>query len=186
MPQDGKKGGDDAIILSLAAGGSIAHAARQGGVSDRTVRRRLTDPAFRSRINEMRSELIAAAVGRLAMLGRKAADALNVLLDDANNQVRLGAARAVLQFMLQGHSNEVLAEQVTQLRKQFEELGRGTGNTPNRTQVLTLSTSTADGVQGADSGAAASEPGGMDAGTDSGRLANETTDGQDIEPLFGA
>jgi hypothetical protein len=74
----------------------------------------------------MRCELIAAAVGRLATLGHKAADKLNELLDDADNKIRLGAARAVLQFMLAGHEHELLAGQVGELQRQIDELTRGT------------------------------------------------------------
>jgi hypothetical protein len=120
----GKKNCDDSLILSLAAGGSIPYAAQAAGCSESTVRRRLSDPAFRARIGAMRGELIAAAVGRLAMLGRKAADKLNELLDDADNKIRLGAARSVLQFMLSGHEHELLAAQVGELQQQIDELTR--------------------------------------------------------------
>jgi hypothetical protein len=61
----------------------------------------------------------------LSTLGRKAADALNILLDDANNQIRLGAARAVLQYMLSGHEHELLAAQVIALQQQIDEMTRG-------------------------------------------------------------
>jgi hypothetical protein len=84
----------------------------------------MSDPAFRARIGAMRSELIAAAVGRLAMLGRKAADKLNELLDDGDNKIRLGAARCILQFMLAGHEHELLAAQVGELQRQIDELTR--------------------------------------------------------------
>jgi hypothetical protein len=125
--RSGKKGGDEAIVLALAAGGSIPYAARSAGVSETTVRRRLSDPALRARIGAMRSELIAAAVGRLATLGRKAADKLNELLDDPDAKIRLGASRSVLQYMLQGHEHELLAAQVAELQRQIEIATAGGG-----------------------------------------------------------
>jgi hypothetical protein len=125
MAKRGKIDCDEQLLLALAAGASVALAGRQANVSERTVRRRLADPDFRRRISEMRSELVQGAIGRLSMLGRKAADALAILLDDANTQVRLGAARAVLQYMLAGHEHELLAAQVIALQQQIDELTRG-------------------------------------------------------------
>jgi hypothetical protein len=63
------------------------------------------------------------AVGRLATIGTLAADELHRLIaqGDSDN-VKLGAARAALGFMLQGHESELLAREVAELKIAVEEL----------------------------------------------------------------
>jgi hypothetical protein len=123
MPKPrGKKDCDEQLVLILSAGGSVSHAAEKAGVSERTVRRRLEDQQFRQRISEARSELIQGAIGRLSMIGRKAVDKLNKLMDDPDPKICLGSSRAVLQYMLSGHEHELLAAQVAELQRQIDEL----------------------------------------------------------------
>lgn len=43
----GRKNIDDALVVALAAGGSISFAANEAGCSESTVRRRLADPTLR-------------------------------------------------------------------------------------------------------------------------------------------
>jgi hypothetical protein len=126
----GKHHRDEALIAALAAGGNAAAAARQAGVNERTVRRRLADPAFRARVDEARAELVRAAIGRLATIGTLAADKLQDLIGNARSeQVQLGAARAALEFMLKGSDTEVLARQLAELREHVEVLRRERGST---------------------------------------------------------
>jgi hypothetical protein len=126
MAGHGRKNVDEALLLALAAGASAAHAAQKAGVSERTARRRLADPAFRARVGAERSRMVADAVGRLAALGTLAADELHRLIREGeNDQVKLGAARGALGVMLRGHEHEVLARQVEDLRRQVEEMKRG-------------------------------------------------------------
>jgi hypothetical protein len=128
MAGHGRKDTDEAILLALAAGGSTATAAEKGNCSERTVRRRLADPAFRQRISAMRSQLMAETIGRLATLGKRAADELDrLLLSGENDNIKLGAARAVLTYMLQGHEHEVLGQQIEELQAEIEELKRANG-----------------------------------------------------------
>ncbi len=61
-----RKSADAALIAALATGATRQEAAKAAGISETTVYRRLADPAFRRRVNDARSELIDAAVGRLA------------------------------------------------------------------------------------------------------------------------
>jgi hypothetical protein len=125
----GKRDIDGALLLALASGAGAAGAAKQAGCSERTVRRRLADAAFRQRVHEMRGELVQSAVGRLATLGAIAADELHrLILRGDSDQIKLGACRAVLGYMLAGHSNETLARQVEELRRQMEELEHGAGH----------------------------------------------------------
>jgi hypothetical protein len=123
----GKKNCDDAIVTALAAGGNVASAARHAGVHERTVERRLKDPAFRARVDEARAEMVRAAVGRLAAVGALAADKLHALLGAKAESVQLGAARSILDYMLRGAEIEVLAREVADLKRLVAEVRHDPG-----------------------------------------------------------
>jgi hypothetical protein len=119
---------DEGLIVALAAGATAAAAAQRCGVSEKTVRRRLADPNFRAKVSAQRSELIAAAVGRLATMGNAAADELYRLVKEGeNDQVKLGACRAILGYMMSGHEHETVVRQLDELRRRVEE-GERNGN----------------------------------------------------------
>src|SRR5262249_46637746 len=68
------------------------------GVSERSAHRRLADAAFARRVTELRGEMVSRAVGRMARGMTSAANTLLALLGAADERVRLGAARAVLEL----------------------------------------------------------------------------------------
>ena len=181
---------DEALLLALAAGAGVSQAARRAGCSERTVRRRLLDSSFRARVSAQRGELVQAAVGRLATLGTVAADELYRLIQNgANDSVKLGAARAVLGYMLAGHSNETLARQVEELRQQLEDIENGTGDNQQAGGGNPDAAGEPPGEAGADPGTDSPEPGFADGedGPESGPVATSPADeaGEDeTEPLF--
>jgi hypothetical protein len=191
MAKRGRKDCDEQLLLALAAGASVAVAASQAQCSERTVRRRLADPGFRQRVSETRGELVQAAVGRLSAIGSIAADELLRLIKSGDSdQVKLGAARAVLTHMLSGHGNEVLARQVEELRKQIEALEHGSGNDSEPGEAAASSTGATNSQGGADPGAGSSRPGSADgeSGLPAGPLAEGAPDEDiivDIPPMFG-
>lgn len=88
----------EAVALLLASGSSVRSAARRSRVGERTVHRWLDEDArFRGRVQELREQLFAQAVGVLTRLAGKAARRLNKLLDSPNEAIRLGACRTVLE-----------------------------------------------------------------------------------------
>ena len=115
---------ENALVLALAGGASAAAAARQTGVSERTVRRRLAEKGFRARVDQMRASLVRQAVGKLSALGGRAAETLEKLFDDPSGAVRLGAARAVMDFMFKGDAADTQARMLAELRAEVEELKR--------------------------------------------------------------
>jgi hypothetical protein len=119
-----KKSIDDAVLMVLAAGGSPAAAATQAGCSERTVRRRLQDAAFRRLVEERRTQMISDAVGRLSCIGVLAADTLHQLLSSGIERVRLGAARSALELMLRGIEVHELARQVQELKTRFDAIDK--------------------------------------------------------------
>ena len=57
----GKKRQDGDLVLALARGVTITEAAKQAGLSQRTVNRRFNDAEFRQRVQQARSDLYAQA-----------------------------------------------------------------------------------------------------------------------------
>jgi hypothetical protein len=127
VARPGLKGCDEAILLALAAGGNADSAAKHAGVCAKTVRRRLADPAFRARIDQARADMVSAAVGRLADIGSLAVNTLHDLAQGAKTPpaVKLGAARAVLEYMFRGIEIDILARQVAALQQQVNSILKG-------------------------------------------------------------
>jgi hypothetical protein len=86
-------------------------------VSERTVYRRLKDPAFRRRVAETRSALLSEAVGRLIALAGKAADALGDLLSSDRDLIKLQAAKSVLELGPRLREAGELAERLEALER---------------------------------------------------------------------
>jgi hypothetical protein len=129
MASDGKKGGDGLLVLCLAAGLSVAATARKAGVSARTVRRRLADPAFRTEVQETRSRMVQAAVGKLAASAGLSVQALRELARSGSLETaRVSAAKTLLEFLFRGAELDVLARELEALRQELEALKHGDHN----------------------------------------------------------
>src|SRR4051794_11318261 len=113
------------VALALAAGRTVADAARAAGGSVRAVYNWKRDPAFTARVAALRTELYAVAAGRLADLSGKAADVLGGLLDSGAETVRLQAAKAVLDVGPKIREAADLGEQVADLWRQLEAVAHG-------------------------------------------------------------
>ena len=98
MAGSGRRNADDAVLAALAAGRTVLEAAKASGVSERTVARRLSEPAFCERLNAARAALFDQTLGKLANAAAAAVDALATLMAEGPPSVRLGAARAVLEL----------------------------------------------------------------------------------------
>lgn len=98
MTDIGKRKGDAALVAALAVGMTVRDAARAAGLSERTAHRRLEDPGFRRTVADARARLIESACGQLAEASTAAVSTLRALLDAEGENVRLGAARAVLEL----------------------------------------------------------------------------------------
>jgi hypothetical protein len=118
---DGPVSGDlspkqEAAALALAAGHPLRVAAKQSGAGARTIKTwTATVPAFGRRVAELRAEMTARAVGRLADGMSFAADTLRKLLTAKSETVRLGAARAVLEIGNKLRESIELEERITAL-----------------------------------------------------------------------
>jgi hypothetical protein len=89
---------DELLIQAFLCGATAEAAADHAHCSTRTVHRRLRDRGFQERLRTAREGMVAATVNRICTYARFAADALYGLLSSANEPVRLGAARTILEM----------------------------------------------------------------------------------------
>ncbi|MCC7336179.1 MAG: hypothetical protein IT422_13895 [Pirellulaceae bacterium] len=87
----------EAMALSVATGSSVKAAAQAADCSERQGYRYSSSDAFRRRVNELRSEITAQAVGQLTLAASQAATTLVELLDVSQEpSIRLQACKAIL------------------------------------------------------------------------------------------
>jgi hypothetical protein len=114
-----KQNADEALLLALACGATVENAARTAGMSARTAHRRLADPAFQRRLQDLRTAMIQRAVGMLTAAALEAVKTLIALQDlSVPAAVRLGAARTVLEFGIRMRENAELAQRIAALEAQ--------------------------------------------------------------------
>jgi hypothetical protein len=93
-----RKKNEDSLLLALACGATVEAAARQCGLTERTIYRRLKDAAFKARLQAVRSDMVGRSAGLLTAAASEAVRTLLALQkESAPPAVRLGAARAVLE-----------------------------------------------------------------------------------------
>jgi len=93
---------DEALVRAFVCGATVETAARRAGVSERTVYRRLADPAFQAELKEAGLELLQRTAALLSGAGIGSIKTLVDLQADAavNPSVRRHAARDVLDLSL--------------------------------------------------------------------------------------
>ena len=120
MADQPRKKAEDALLLTVACGASVDQAARQCGLSVRTVYRRLAEADFRRRLQALRSDMVSRTVGTLTAAATEAVRTLLELLkSSASDAVRLGAARAVLEMGLKVREAADLEERLAALEQQL-------------------------------------------------------------------
>lgn len=98
MAENGRRKRDDALAIALASGETIRDAAHITGIAERTATRRMSDPNFRRRLDELRGDMVSRALGKMANGMADAADKLRQLLAAKSEAVQLGACRAMLEL----------------------------------------------------------------------------------------
>lgn len=114
--------GEPAVVTALAGGATITAAAQAGGVSERTVRRRLDEPEYADAVRDARTAMFERALGTLARATTDAAGALIRLLDADAEHVRLGAARTVIDQAARLHDHVELSARLAAMEGAIEEL----------------------------------------------------------------
>jgi hypothetical protein len=103
---------DEIIVGALALGKTYPQAARIAGVGERTVSRRMQDPAFAQRVRAARAAAAAENAAELAALMPKAIGVLGDLLYDAESGIRLRAAQVVFKVGLEYRERAELEERL--------------------------------------------------------------------------
>jgi transposase-like protein len=112
-PRDPGKG--HLAALAIASGSSIRKVARDLGLDERTLRRWLKNAGFKAKVERYRAEFTSQTIGRLTAASSAAVGVLVKLMAEGSEQVKLGAARAILDKLPIMSEYADLSERVRQL-----------------------------------------------------------------------
>ena len=123
----GDRRGADAVLLQhLAAGQTVANAARLAGVSEPTAYRRLRDAGFRGKLAQLRAEAVERAMAMLTTASTGAVAVLVSLSRQAEAEsVQLGAAKAILDLGCRWREQGELADRLAALEAAIGPDGDG-------------------------------------------------------------
>ena len=130
MAGSDRSNADGRLLAALAGGATVADAAGQASVSERTAWRRLNDAAFRARVDEARRQTVQAAIDALSATGTAAALTLRqLLLKEYPPAVRLGAARSILELTMRLREAHELEQRLAALEARLaaDDDGRRSG-----------------------------------------------------------
>lgn len=128
--QEGRHAADEQLAALLATGLSIKQAAKKAHVSESTAHRRLLDPAFTARVDELRSGLVKAALHKLEGAMSGAADVLRELCAHDEPHVRIRAAVEILRHTLRVKEAHDLSERLARLETLLQERGQREQSNP--------------------------------------------------------
>ena len=122
MAKEGKRGVDPKLQLALACGATAESAARQVGLSESTVRRRLKDPAFVRKVHKLRAEMHLRVADQLTASSTEGVRTMVLLMKEGNSgTVRLGAARSVVELSTKVRETADLAVRLTELERRLKQ-----------------------------------------------------------------
>ena len=116
--QRGREGADGLIVAGLAAGLTYQKVAEHAGVSEKTVRNRLADPAFKQRVAEARAHMVEQTMAKVTAAGTAAVDALMRLLSAESENVQLGAASKLIELATKLRESYDLESRIAALEAQ--------------------------------------------------------------------
>ncbi len=110
-----RRASDEMLVEALASGLSYADAGVLGGVTARTVARRMADPEFAALVNRRRRDRVTAVSDRLTGLAETAMDTLLEVMVEGAPAQRLKAAETVLSMTLRFRYQHALGQEITEL-----------------------------------------------------------------------
>ena len=126
---NGRKNADNKVILALACGATIESAARQSGVSETTIYRRLNEPSFQLRLREVQADIFNRTAAALTAAATESVRTLMELQKPGTPPAtRLGAARAVIELGLKIREIVAIETRIAALERQFESSRTGGAN----------------------------------------------------------
>ncbi len=106
-----------AVLPVIALSSSIAQAARDSGVSERTLRRWLDDPAFREQLSRLHQESYSIARKQLqALVPHMISVLAREAIENTDPSVRIRAARYAMNFAVRFREIDKLADDARDLR----------------------------------------------------------------------
>lgn len=102
MAKKNTKAAEQALLTALAFGATVENAARKAGMGERTVYRRLADPAFRARLEQARLDAVLRTAGMLtgaALRAVQKARAIGYLAGIARKAIETGTLAARLEML---------------------------------------------------------------------------------------
>lgn len=118
--EGGLTGSDELLIVALLRKPTVKEAAKECGVSERTVFRRLQDGAFRERYGAARREATNDAIRELQGKSLLAVETLARNLTCGNAFAENAAANAILTHSLKAVELEDLIERIKRVEKTLE------------------------------------------------------------------
>src|SRR5262249_46159174 len=110
-------------IACLLSEATIEAAATKAGIGTRTLKEWLAeDGEFRRLYRAARQQVVEEAIARIQRATGQAVDALLKLLDADKPSVKLGAAKAILDYARADIGAADLVEQIKDLQRQLREL----------------------------------------------------------------
>ncbi len=122
MAHRGRHNANEALAAAVAAGRTVAEAAKEAGVSVRTAHRRKADPQFARRVQRIQFDMVRAASGRLSESLAEAVGVIRDLLTHADPNIRLRAATRVVDLGIKVHERVVRELEMAALQAQLEDL----------------------------------------------------------------
>jgi hypothetical protein len=120
MPQRGRRSADDLLMMALACGATLENAARQAGISESTVRRRIKDQEFQRKITVLRWDMVQRAVGMVtAAMGESVKTLIVLQKETVPSSSRLGAARTMLEIGLKLREQNDLEQRLAAMEERL-------------------------------------------------------------------
>jgi hypothetical protein len=118
MPHSGRHKADQTLLMALACGATVENAAKTASVSPATVYRRLQEPEFQKKLQEIRSDMVRRTAGGLTAAGLEFVRTLVELTKPPTPAaVRLGAAKTGLEIGMRAREAATLEERITMLEQ---------------------------------------------------------------------
>lgn len=114
---------DDVLALALAKGLTRAEAAGEAGVAERTVYRKIADPAFRALVAGYRKAMINEAFGELARSSGAAFRVLSKLLTNPDPAVQLRAAWVIGRLLVNVGKYSDIDDRLTEIESRLDANG---------------------------------------------------------------
>jgi hypothetical protein len=108
---------DEILIDALARGLSYEAAGELAGCSGRTVARRMAVAEFARRVSDRRGERVMATTGQLTSLSSEAVETIRGCLESESDQVRLSAAKTLLDLAVRFRNAHDLEVELAEIRQ---------------------------------------------------------------------